>query len=250
VAVRLADDPERRRAQSFGAVAEDYDFARPTYPVEAVSWLLGTDPLEVVDLGAGTGRLTEVLAGAGHRVTAVEPLPALRRKLAVAVPEARLLAGTAEDIPLEDASTDAVLVGQAFHWFAVEPALAEIARVLRPGGRIGLLWNFRESAHGWMRELTAIAGENDLPAGWLAEFEALEPVAHVEARVFPLEHHVDRDRLLALVRSWSYVATRPAREREEVLHRVGELWDGHPDLAGAGEVAMPYRTEAYRVRLA
>jgi SAM-dependent methyltransferase len=250
VAVRLADDSERRRARSFGDVAEDYDLARPTYPVEAVSWLLGRDPLEVVDLGAGTGRLTEVLVGAGHRVTAVEPLPALREKLSVTVPEARLLVGTAEDIPLPDASADAVLVGQAFHWFDVEPALAEIARVLRPCGRIGLLWNFRESTPGWMRDLTAIAGENDLPEGWVAEFEALERVALVEAQVFRLEHLVDRDRLLALVRSWSYVATRPADERDEILRRVGELWDGHPELAHAGEAAMPYRTEAYRVQLA
>jgi SAM-dependent methyltransferase len=250
VRVRLVDDSERRRARSFGDVADDYARARPSYPIEAVSWLLGADPLVVVDLGAGTGRLTEVLAGQDHRVIAVEPLPGLRQKLAAAVPKARLLAGTAEDIPLEDGSADAVVVGQAFHWFDVEPALAEIRRVLRPGGRIGLLWNFRESSQGWMRDLAAIAGENDLPEGWLAEFEGLDRVARVEGRVFPLEHVVDRDRLLALVRSWSYVATRPARERSEVLTRVGELWDRHPELTGTARASMTYRTEAYRVSLA
>jgi SAM-dependent methyltransferase len=214
-----------------------------------VTWLLGADPLEVVDVGAGTGRLTEVLVGAGHRVTAVEPLPALRQKLAATVPEARLLAGTAEDLPLEDASANAVVVAQAFHWFDVEPALAEIGRVLRPGGRLGLVWNLRESTPGWMRELAAIAGDNDLPKGWVDEFKAFDRVELVEARVFSLDHVVDHDRLLALVRSWSYVATLPEAEREDVLCRVGELWEQHPDLAGAGQASMPYRTEAYRVRL-
>ncbi len=249
VPVRLVDDPERRRARSFGDLADDYDRARPSYPIEAVRWLVGASPLEVVDLGAGTGRLAAVLVEAGHRVVAVEPLAALRDKLAAGVPEARLLSGSAEDIPLPGGSADAVLVAQAFHWFDVEPALAEIGRVLRPGGTAGLLWNFRENSQDWMRELAAIAGQNELPEGWPTRLEALPQVARIERRDFALEHVIDREGSLALVRSWSYVASRPEQERQDVLRRVGELWDRHPELAGASRASMTYTTEAYRLRL-
>jgi len=155
--VRLIDDPDRQRAQSFGGVADDYDAARPSYPPEAVRWIVGAQPLEVVDVGAGTGKLTRVLLELGHAVTAVEPSGALRDKLAASLPAARALEGTAEAIPLADGSADAVVVGQAFHWFEVEPALAEMARVLRPGGHVGLIWNFRESSPNFMHALAAIA---------------------------------------------------------------------------------------------
>jgi SAM-dependent methyltransferase len=247
---RLVDDPGGRRARSFGAVADDYDRARPTYPAEAVSWLLGSSPLEVVDLGAGTGRLTAILVEAGHRVVAIEPLEPLREKLAVAVPQARLLAGSAEEIPLPDRSADAIVVGQAFHWFDAEPALAEIGRVLRPGGTLGLVWNFREDSQAWMRELAGIAGADGLPEGWETELQKLPQIAAVERRVFAFDHAVDRDKLLSLIRSWSYVASRPDGEQRKILQQVGELWDDQPELADGSEASMRYRTEAYRVRLA
>src|SRR3954451_13634147 len=132
-------DRDPVRARSFGAVAEDYERARPGYPKEAVTWLLGPRPLEVVDLGAGTGKLTAVLLGAGHRVVAVEPSDALRKRLAAALPEARVLGGRAEEVPLPDGSAAPVRVGQPFHWFDTDPPLNEIARVLRPGGALGLV---------------------------------------------------------------------------------------------------------------
>jgi SAM-dependent methyltransferase len=247
--MRLHDDPDRQRARSFGGVADDYDRARPSYPPQAIRWLLGASPVDVVDLGAGTGKLTAMLLGDGHRVVAIEPLEPLRAKLAAALPTTPALEGHAEDIPLPDSSADAVLVGQAFHWFDVEPALEEIARVLRPGGKLGLIWNFRDASQAWMRDLAVFAGQDGLRDGWTREFETLPRVATVERRDFELLHPVDRDTLVALVGSWSNVASRTEPEREQMLGRVRELWDRHPDLDRASRISLTYRTETYRVRL-
>src|SRR5690349_13499658 len=133
---------ERRvRAASFGGVADAYERARPGYPEDAVRWLAGEIPCDVVDLGAGTGKLTRRLVDLGHRVTAVEPLPEMLDQLRNAVPEATAVEGGSEAIPLEAGSADVVTVAQAFHWFDQGPALVEIARVLRPVDRVALVWN-------------------------------------------------------------------------------------------------------------
>jgi SAM-dependent methyltransferase len=245
--MQLVDD--RQRARSFGGVADAYERARPSYPAEAVRWLLGPGPLDVVDLGAGTGKLTAVLLGEGHRVVAIEPLAPLRAKLAEALPATPALEGRAEAIPLPDRSADAVLAGQAFHWFDTVPALEEIARVLRPGGTLGLVWNFRGESQAWMRDLAAFAGQDGLPEGWTAEFEQLPHVAGIDRCDFELVHPVDRDILVALVSSWSTVASLAEPEREQMLARVRDLWDHHPDLGGTAGAAMSYRTETYRVQL-
>jgi SAM-dependent methyltransferase len=247
--MRLVDDPGQRRAQSFGGVADDYHRARPGYPVEAVRWLLGSSPLDVVDLGAGTGKLTAVLVGEGHRVVAVEPLEPMRSRLTTALPATPAREGSAEEIPLPDCCADAVVVGQAFHWFDLEPALREIARVLRPGGTLGLLWNARDESHAWMRALAEFAGQDILPQGWTRELLRLPWIVAVERRCFEIGHPVDRDTLVALVGSWSVVASLGDPEREWMLRRVRELWDRHPDLGGARDPSLIYRTEAYRVRL-
>ena len=145
------DREEReRRAGSFGSVAEVYERARPGYPEDAVRWLAGSEPCDVVDLGAGTGKLTRSLVALGHRVTAVEPLPEMLAQLRSAVPGATAVTGTAESMPLADGAADVVTVAQAFHWFDHAAALREIARVLRPGGRIALVWNTRDDTEEWV----------------------------------------------------------------------------------------------------
>src|SRR5438876_726690 len=142
--VTVNRDGRRSLATSFGAVADAYERARPEYPAGAVLWLVGDTPVDVVDLGAGTGKLTRGLVALGHRVTAVEPLPEMLAQLRAAVPDATPLSGGAEAIPLADASADVVVCAQAFHWFDQPVALREIARVLRPGGSIALAWNVRD----------------------------------------------------------------------------------------------------------
>lgn len=247
---RLVADPGGRRVRSFGGVADDYDRARPSYPVQAVRWLLGRGPLDVVDLGAGTGKLTAVLLAEGHSVVAIEPLEAMRARLSRTLPTTQALEGRAEEIPLEDSSVDAVLVGQAFHWFDMVPALEEIARVLRPAGTLGLIWNFRDDSQPWMRELAELAGKDGLSKDWTRTFAMLPRVAAVERRDFELVHPVDRETLLALVGSWSTVASLAQPECEQMLGSVRGLWDRHADLVRAGRASMIYRTETYRVRLA
>jgi ubiquinone/menaquinone biosynthesis C-methylase UbiE len=129
------------RASSFGQVADLYQRGRRGYPAAAIEWLLGPEPLDVLDLGTGTGKLTAALLTAGHRVTALEPLPEMRAVLAATLPAATLIVGRAEELPLGDDSGDAVVAGSAFHWFEREPTVAQIARVLRPPGVFGLLGN-------------------------------------------------------------------------------------------------------------
>src|SRR6478752_5964079 len=150
-----AETNERQvRAASFGGVADVYERARPGYPVDAVRWLAGEEPCDVVDLGAGTGKLTRSLVDLGHRVTAVEPLAEMLDQLRVAVPEATALQGGAEAIPLPTESADVVTAAQAFHWFDHGPALREIARVLRPGGHVALVWNTRDEGVPWVARLS------------------------------------------------------------------------------------------------
>ena len=153
------------RRLSFGAEADLYERARPSYPPEAAGWMLGENPLRVVDLGAGTGKFTRVVAALGHQVIAVEPDPGMRARLAERSPGVAVLAGSAEAIPLEDGSVDAVVAAQSFHWFDSAEARAEIARVLRPGGVFAPIWNVRDDSVPWVAELGRRVLEGDRERG-------------------------------------------------------------------------------------
>jgi SAM-dependent methyltransferase len=230
---------------AFADVADAYERGRPEYPVEAVRWLAGDAPADVVDVGAGTGKLTRALVGLGHRVTAVEPLEEMRARLEVAVPGAHALAGSAEAIPLPDASADVVTSAQAFHWFDHSQALSEIARVLRPGGRLALVWNSRDDRDPWMARLSAIIGnetvsETDV-VPVLAESGLFGPV---ETARFSLVQVLDRAGLLDLVLSRSYCAKLEVAEREPVLDAAGSLYDETAD--SGGRVRLAYVTECFR----
>ncbi len=229
---------------AFAEVAGAYERGRPGYPDEAVQWLVRWDPRDVVDLGAGTGKLTRALVGLGHKVTAVEPLDEMRAELHAAVPDARALAGRAEAMPLPDASADVVASAQAFHWFDHDAALPEIARVLRPGGSLALVWNSRDDRDPWMAQLSAIIG-NETIEEWdvvpiLQEGGLFGPV---ETARFSFVQVRDRESLLDLVLSRSYCAKLPESEREPVLDAVGRLYD---DTAGGEGVQLAYVTECFR----
>ncbi|MFI6983992.1 class I SAM-dependent methyltransferase [Embleya sp. NPDC050154] len=153
---RAGEQEEFRQARSFGAAADAYERGRPPYPPEAVAWLVPEDARTVVDLGAGTGKLTRALRAAGREVVAVEPSVGMREQFARVLPDVRVLDGTGESIPLPDSSVDVVVCAQAWHWVDPERAVPEAARVLRPGGRLGLVWNFRDVSVPWVAELDQI----------------------------------------------------------------------------------------------
>jgi SAM-dependent methyltransferase len=238
-------DPKVRGPYTaFADVASAYERGRPGYPAEAVVWLAGAEPLDVVDLGAGTGKLSRALVALGHRVTAVEPLDEMRAELHAAVPDARALGGSAEAIPLPDASADVVASAQAFHWFDHDAALPEIARVLRPGGRIALVWNSRDDRDPWMAQLSAIIG-NETVTEWdvVPIIDESGFFGGVETARFSFEQHLDRDGLLDLVLSRSYLAKLPPSEREPVLEAVRRLYDE----TSRGEAArLAYVTVCFR----
>lgn len=244
----MVGDPSR--ALSFGIVAAEYDRGRPGYPPEALRWLLGEAPLDVIDLGAGTGKLSAALVHAGHRVVAVEPSPEMRAVLVRRVPAAQVVAASAEDTGLPQASADAVVAGSAFHWFDRSRALPEIARVLRPAGTLGLLGNGLDTSVQWVAHLRALLGKTRLgrPGHWPDETELGVWFDAVEDRRFPMDHPVDRARLLDLALSRSPIATLPPAEREATLDRVRALWDDEPELRGRDAVALPYQTLVRRAR--
>ena len=225
-----------------------YERARPTYPEDAVRWLAGDEPRDVVDLGAGTGKLTRSLVALGHRVTAVEPSMEMLGQPRSAVPGAIAIEGTAESIPLADGSADVVTAAQAFHWFDKPMALREMARVLRPGGRLALVWNARDDREEWVAEFTeTIVGRSVFRSGGIAsamtaidESGLYGPVEHVELDHVQL---LRRDELLELVRSRSECAVLTEEERRPVLERARALFDAH---AEDGTLTMPYVTECFR----
>lgn len=229
----------RERAGSFGAAADVYDRSRPGYPVEAVRWALPEGARRVVDLGAGTGKLTQVLLDLGLDVVAVEPSDQMRERIP---PRAEVMEGTAEALPLPDASVDAVLVGQAFHWFDVEAALQEMARVLRPGGTVGLLWNVMDDSVDWVKQVTELFGAEDLVSHMDGEppfvtdglFSA---PTHDE---FENSHSLDRDLLVDLVATRTMLTELPEEERLEVLTQVRELAPEDEPFP------LPYVTDAWR----
>ncbi len=198
----------------------------------------------MVDLGAGTGKLTRALAALGHDVIAVEPFEEMLDQLRANVPGVEAVTGSAEQIPLADESADAIVVGQAFHWFDQAVALREMARVLRPGGVVGLIWNARDDAEPWVARLSELTGDN---AEWSDDIP--EPLAastqfgDVDRQIFRNAQLVDRATLVDLVASRSYAATMAARAREQLLAAVGTLFD---EWAAGGELELPYRVHAFR----
>ena len=235
-------------AAGFGASADAYERGRPGYPSAAIRWLARKIPLgagvTVVDLAAGTGKLSRPLAATGARVIAIEPLEAMRRAIG---PQIEALEGTAEAIPLPDAAADAVAVGQAFHWFKGNVALAEIHRVLRPNGLLALLWNTRrmeDAIHMRIEQLIRPHCERVPRHGtgaWREAFGRTELFGPLEETHFDHEQLVDAEQLRTRVASTSAIAALPEQERELVLEQVGAL-------AGADPVRLRYRCDVHSAR--
>jgi SAM-dependent methyltransferase len=239
-------------ALSFGRAADDYERGRPGYPVAAVDWLLhqAGHVTDVVDVGAGTGKFTASLVAQGLTVTAVEPDPEMRARLTANYSEVLALSGTAEAMPVDDASADLVTFAQSWHWVDVPRASAEVARVLRPGGALALVWNIRDPEVEWVERLGEVMGSST--AEQYASHDPLlaAPLAVEAYAEFRWENPLPRAELIAMVTSRSYVITMALAEREALLERLAELLDSHPDLAGQTEYRMPYRTRVTIARIA
>ncbi|MDI3314755.1 MAG: class I SAM-dependent methyltransferase [Mycobacterium sp.] len=236
------------RSLSFGAEAAAYERGRPSYPPEAIDWLLPAGARDVLDLGAGTGKLTARLVERGLHVVAVDPIPEMLDVLRSSLPETPALLGTAEEIPLADNSVDAVLVAQAWHWFDPARAIPEVTRVLRPGGRLGLVWNTRDERLGWVRELGRIIGRDGDPVH--NKVTLPPPFAEQQRHHVEWTNYLTPQALIDLVASRSYCITSPAEVRAKTLERVRELLATHPALANTTGLALPYVTVCVRATLA
>jgi SAM-dependent methyltransferase len=246
---------EARRGFGTARAVAAYERGRPGYPAEAVAELVEVLAIApgatVLDLAAGSGKLTRQLVPAGARLLAVEPSAAMRERLAAAAPGVRVLDGTAEAIPLPDGSLDAVTVGQAFHWFDGPRAVAELHRVLRPGGRVGLVWNVRDESVPWMAAVTAILDRHagDTPryrdGRWRIAFDAAPGFTPLQGRRYRHRHELDRAALLDRAASISFVAALPDAARAQLLAEIGRVVDAEPSLAGPGPLVVPYRTELF-----
>lgn len=235
---------DQRAARSFGEVADAYDRARPTYPPDGVAWLVGSPSARVLELGAGTGKLTEVLQAAGHQVLAIDPLAPMLQRLARRTSAVHVVA-RAEQLPVASRSVDVVVCGQSFHWFDHDLALPEIARVLRPGGVLAVACNTYDDSIPWVRRLHKLLN----PTG-SSSAQEVEPLmatpffGFVDEATFRVwQHHTSRT-LDDLARSTSHVATLPQAERDDTLARIRSLYDDYG--RGPDGMKLPYLTRCYR----
>lgn len=240
-------DVPAERSLSFGSQAAAYERGRPSYPPEAIDWLLPAGARDVLDLGAGTGKLTTRLVERGLNVIAVDPLAEMLEVLSHSLAETPALLGTAEEIPLPDNSVDAVLVAQAWHWVDPERAIPEVARVLRPGGRLGLVWNTRDERLGWVADLGKIIGSENDPFNHTVSLPT--PFTGQERHQVEWTSYLTPQALLDMVASRSYCITAPEAARKKTLQQVRGLLSTHPALAQSTGLALPYVTVSIRATL-
>jgi ubiquinone/menaquinone biosynthesis C-methylase UbiE len=242
--------------RGFDAGASAYERARPSYPPDAVAWLVehcGIVPdARVCDLAAGTGKFTRLIEPIGTQLIAVEPVEGMRRLLHESFGGLPVVAATAEALPFEAASIDAVTVAQAFHWFDADRAFAELGRVLRVGGRVGIIWNARDRSVDWVDALWSIMDRVEKQAPWrdhddrsavaLGARTGFGPIHQAE---FWHEQQLTPDDVVDRFASVSHVAVLGDSERSVVLDEIRSVLANHPTTAGREELAIPYRVDAY-----
>lgn len=247
--------PIHEKSEGYREGADAYVSGRPGYPPEVAGWLrtlLGVHAgSRVLEVGAGTGKFLPVLKACGAHVVALEPVDAMRERLVRAHPDVEAISGTAESIPLPDASIDVIICAQAFHWFATPAALAEMRRVLVPGGMLGLIWNVRDERPAWMRQLSAITDpyEDGAPRYRTGAWKRVFPAPGFEAvgeRAAPHHHKGPAEQVVVeRTLSTSFIAGLPQAERDRIAGEVRELIARTPELAGPGNVDFPYETRIY-----
>ncbi|MHC6225591.1 class I SAM-dependent methyltransferase [Pseudomonas sp. X10] len=252
------NDVHTSASAGYAMQSDTYEQGRPGYPPALQAWLrdgLGVGAgRPVLDLGAGTGKFTRLLSTLGAQVTAVEPVAQMRQQFSARLPGVAVLEGTAQHLPVASASQDAVVCAQAFHWFAEAASLAEIHRVLKPGGRLGLVWNVRDESVDWVAQVTRIITpyEGDTPRFHTGRWrQAFDGRYFDEPQVTYLPHaHEGSPQTVIIERclSVSFIAALPAEQQADVLAQLQELIAQHPDLRGRERIAFPYQTQAYLCR--
>ena len=238
------------RARSFGAVAAEYATLRPGYPADALSFVLGECPCRVLDLGAGTGLLTETVRAAGHTVVAVDPSPEMLAQLSARLPDVETHVGSAESLSVPDGSVDAVVAAQAAHWFDPVLAAGEMRRVLRPGGVVGLIWNFRDGRVPWvgaLDELVTRQSPDRADDRTAVEGFARELPAVVDRFESGTVQTVTPEQVVRGIGTRSYAALMAPAQRTAFLGRVRALLHTHPDTRGRDLLELPHRTVVYRL---
>jgi ubiquinone/menaquinone biosynthesis C-methylase UbiE len=237
-------------AESFTAGADGYDAQRPSYPREAVAWFVGeaapageVRPLDVADVGAGTGKLTGILVELGARVVAVDPSADMLRVLKNHFPTVQAVDGSGERIPLPDASVDLVTFAQAWHWVDVDAATAEVRRVLRSDGRLVLIWNSRDETVPWVRDLSRAMHQGQHAAG---EFEPTvgAGLAVIDQRVDRWVQQTTREGIRGLVTTRSYYLVADDAEKAALRERVDVVLDAHPETR-EDPIQLPYVTQTW-----
>lgn len=225
-------------ARSFGAVAQLYEQVRPSYPLPAVARLLPAGAERVLDVGAGTGKLTALLAGLGLAVVAVEPDELMRRLLRDRLPGVETRAGRGEALPVGDGSQDAVFYAQSWHWVDPIAASAEAARVLRAGGVLAMLWNASDDRVPWVDRLREVT-KSEARLSRFAQPEPLAGFCSGHRADFPSTHRLARADLSRLAATWSSVSTLEEKERDQVLAEVETLISSEPSLEGLATIELP-----------
>ncbi|HEX2028106.1 MAG TPA: class I SAM-dependent methyltransferase [Nitriliruptorales bacterium] len=242
-------------AEAFGEVADTYERARPDYPEAAVAWIvevLGVGPgRRVADVGAGTGKLTRQLRPTGAALVAVEPVEGMRAHLAD-LDRVAAVAAVAERLPFRDASLDAIVAGQAFHWFDGEAALRDWHRALRPGGGLALVWNARDgSSVAWVAEIARVVDRyaGDAPrwrhGEWREAFDRTDRFGPLRERSFPHPQRLTPDEVVERYASTSFIAALDEQRHAEALAAIRQVLATHPDTRGREHVVHPYRTDVF-----
>lgn len=238
------DELTLRQARSFGEVAARYERGRPGFPPAAAAWLTGTRPTVVLELGAGTGKLTRELVALGHDLYATDPSEQMLAQLRARLPDVRTAVAPAEEIPLPDNSVEIVVAAQAFHWFDLPVALPEIARVLRPGGQLALVWNLRDDKIPWVRKLGGLIGTQEQLNDPTEALLTSGLFGYVDHATFRHSQVIDRESIQDLVASRSNIAVLDDAARARKLGQLLAFYDDYG--RGMDGMRLPYLTQCYR----
>lgn len=242
--------------EGFGKEAATYERVRPSYPADAVAWLADNLALvpgrTVIDAAAGTGKFTRLLVPFGAALVAAEPVEGMRRSFVSAVPGVPVIAAVAEALPVGGAKADAITVAQAFHWFDADRAFEEFRRVLRRGGRVGLIWNARDRSSDWVNEVWSIMDRVEKRAPWRDHEQWRDSALGTRHGFGPLhtgtfrhEQPITPEGVVERIASVSHVAVLPEADRERVLDEVRSLLADHAQTRGRTDLRIPYRVDTY-----